>query len=194
MNVLSNYQIIKTLLLVLLVSFSSAALSADKPGIYFNRHSMHMVDENKSVYLISAQVDFNLSPYLEQALLNGVVLKVDTLIGLGKRRRWWSNDQGNLSTISYQIKYHALSRHFLLTRNDTNENWNFRSLSATLRKMGSIVNYKLPALPAVVKTGNYYLYMNVRLSPATLRLPLRIQSLFSSQYSMASEVVSWPLP
>ena len=194
MKVLSIQRVVNYLIFALLLSISSAALSNDKPGIYFNRYDIHMVDTSKNVYLVSAQVDFKLSPYLEQALLNGVLLNVRTFVGLGERRDWWWNDTENLSTINYQIKYHALSRHFLLTRNDTNEHWNYRSLSAALRKMGSVVNYKLPPLSNRIKQGNHYLFMNIRLSPATLRLPLRIQSLFSSQYSMASEVVSWPLP
>ena len=195
MKTLSTFQILKSLpLLLLLLSLSGTSVAEDKPGIYFNRHDIHMVDATKNVYLVSAQVDFKLSPYLEQALLNGVLLNVNTFIGLGKRRGWWWNETDNLSTISYQIKYHALSRHFLLTRNDTHENWNYRSLSTALRKMGSVVNYKLPELSPRVKDGEHYIYMNIRLSPATLRLPLRIQSLFSSQYSMASEVISWPLP
>ena len=194
MKILSTYQITRCLLCALLLGFSSVGLSADKPGIYFNRQAIHMVDESKNVYLVSAQVDFNLSPYLEKALLNGVVLKVETFIGLGKRRDWWWNDTNNLSTISYQLKYHALSRHFLLTRGDTGENWNYRSLPSALRKMGRVVNYKLPALPPRIQDGSYYLYLNIRLTPATLRLPLRIQSLFNSKYSMVSEVVSWPLP
>lgn len=194
MKSLSTRHVIKCLLFALLFGFSGASLSDDKPGIYFNRYDIHMVDTTKSVYLVSAQVDFKLSPYLEQALLNGVLLNVNTFIGLGERRDWWWNETQTLSTINYQIKYHALSRHFLLTRNDTNENWNFRSLSTALRKMGSVTNYKLPPLSKRIKKGNHYLFMNIRLSPATLRLPLRIQSLFSSQYSMASEVVSWPLP
>jgi len=194
MILLSTHQKIKCLIFALLFSCSGLAMSVDKPGIFFNRYAIHMVDTTKNIYLVSAQVDFKLSPYLEQALLNGVVLKVNTFVGLGKKRDWWWNETGNLSTISYQLKYHALSRHFLLTRIDTNENWNYRSLPAALRKMGGVVNYKLPALPDRVKGGDYYLFMNIRLSPATLRLPLRIQSLFSSQYSLASEVVSWPLP
>ncbi|RVU83467.1 DUF4390 domain-containing protein [Leucothrix sargassi] len=194
MKCLSTNPIITCLTFALLLSVSSAAMSAEKPGIFFNRHSIHMIDESNNIYLVSAQVDFKLTPYLEKALLNGVELKLNTYIGMGRHRDWWWNDAENISTISYQLKYHALSRHFLLTRNDTSENWNYRSLSAALRKMGSVVNYKLPRLSSRIKSGDYYLFMNIRLSPATLRLPLRIQSLFSNKYSMASEVVSWPLP
>jgi hypothetical protein len=113
---------------------------------------------------------------------------------LVKKSAWWWNQAENIRTIDYQLKYHALSRHFLLTRSDTNENWNFRSLPTALRKMGSVVNQRLPALPDIINEGGHVISLSSTLSPATLRLPLKIQSIFSSQYSMSSEVISWPLP
>lgn len=162
-------------------------------GITFKRSALHKVDAGNNVYLVSAQVDYQLSAYLEKALLNGIVLNGNTSMVLVKPRWWW-NQVESLSTINYQLKYHALSRHFLLTRNDTNENWNFRSLAVALRKMGSVVNHRLPPLPATIHDGGHAIYLSSRLSPATLRLPLKIQSIFSSQYSMNSEVIQWPLP
>lgn len=181
-----------TTLLVIFVFMSQPVLAEE--GVFFKRHSLHKVDAVNNVYLVSAQIDFHLTPYLKQALLNGVVLKAGIYIGLGERRSWWWNKTDSLSSISYQLKYHALSRHYLLTRSDTNENWNYRSLSTALRTMGHVVNHKLPGLSRNTLDGNHYLFMGVRLTPSTLRLPLKIQSLFSDKYSLSSEVVSWPLP
>ena len=163
-------------------------------GIYFKRQAIHKIDAGNNVYLVSAQIDYQLSPYLEQALLNGVVLNASTRMVLVKPSNWWWSQIENLSTINYQLKYHALSRHFLLTRSDTNENWNYRSLTTALRQMGSVVNHRLPALPQTIHDGGYKVYLSSTLSPATLRLPLKIQSIFSSQYSLSSEVIQWPLP
>ena len=101
------------------------APKAEEDGIYFSRYALHSVDVANNVYLVSAQLDYRLSKYLEKALLNGIPIKVSIVIGLGMQRSWWWNQADSLSTISYQVKYHALSQHFLLTRYDTNENWNF---------------------------------------------------------------------
>jgi len=165
-----------------------------KEGIHFKRSAIHKVDSANNVYLVSAQLDYQLTPYLEQALLNGIVLNSTTRVVHVKPSSWWWSQAESLSTLNHQLKYHALSRHFLLTRNNTNDNWNFRSLTAALRKMGSVVNHRLPALPKTIHDGGHSIYLSSTLSPATLRLPLRIQSIFSSQYSMSSEVIKWPLP
>ena len=182
----------KCVMLVLMVLWSTTVWA--KEGIYFKRNSIHSIDAANNVYLVSAQIDYQLSPYLEKALLNGIVLNSSTRIVLANPSHWWWSQTENLITLNYQLKYHALSRHFLLTRSDTNENWNFRSLPTALRKMGSVVNLRLPALPNSIQKGDHVIYLSSTLSPATLRLPLKIQSIFSSQYSMSSEVITWPLP
>lgn len=165
-----------------------------KEGIFVKRNSIHKIDAANNIYLVSAQIDYQLSAYLEKALQNGIILNSSTRMVLVKPRSWWWNQAKIVSTIDYELKYHALSRHFLLTRSDTNENWNFRSLTTALRTMGSVVNHRLPALPKVIHEGGYSVYLSATLSPATLRLPLKIQSIFSSRYSMSSEVTLWPLP
>ena len=179
--------------LLLMLIFGGLAPAWAEEGIKFKRSSIHSIDAANNVYLLSAQIDYQLSPYLEQALLNGIVLNASTRAVLVKPQWWW-NQTNNVSSIDYELTYHALSQHYLLTRRDTNENWNFRSLPTALRKMGSVVNHRLPPLPAVIKEGGYFMTLSSTLSPATLRLPLKIQSIFSSQYSMTSEVITWPLP
>jgi len=130
------------LALMLVIVWCASAWA--KEGIFFKRSSLHSIDSANNVYLVSGQIDYQLSPYLEQALLNGIVLNAKIQIVLVKSNAWWWNQAENISTIDYQLKYHI-------------------ALSSTL-------------------------------SPATLRLPLKIQSIFSSQYSMSSEVITWPLP
>jgi len=145
-------------------------------------------------YQVMTRVEFQLTNYLKNALLNGVTLKAHIQIRLGQHRSWWFNKDKQLLTATYQLKYHALSRRYLLTRIDTNEHWNFASLPALLRKLGELRKYQLPKLEKVKKGEGYYLLAIADLVPASLRLPLRIQSFFSDEYGITSEGVFWPLP
>ncbi len=131
---------------------------------------------------------------VKNALNNGVALKARVQFRLIVDRGWWFNKEVTLHTINYQLKYHALSQHYLLTRNDTNENWNFSNLSAALRKLGELRQYPLPNIQKSMGSNDYSILAVADMSPETLRLPLRIQSLFSDKYSIASEGVLWPLP
>jgi len=145
-------------------------------------------------YQVLTAIEFELTTYLQDALKSGVVLNARVQFRLNEHQEWWFNKETTLSTIHYQLKYHALSRHYLLTRNDTNEHWNFSNLSTTLRKLGEFRKYHLPAINLPLTTGDYSLFAVADMTPATLRLPLRIQSLFSDKYRLSSEGVLWPLP
>ena len=145
-------------------------------------------------YTVQTGVSFKLTNYMRQALLNGIALNARIQFRLGEHRSWWFNKDVPLLTVHYQLKYHALSRHYLLSRSDTGENWNFSTLPTALRKLGELRSYKLPPIKEPVNNGQYYLFAIADMSPATLRLPLRIQSLFSDEYKLTSEGVLWPLP
>jgi len=148
-------------------------------------------------YQVQARVTFELTNHLRDALLKGVALKARVQFRLGEHRSWWFNRDTALKTIHFNLKYHALSRHYLLTRQDTNEHWNFTSLSAALRKLGETRRYVLPKINESAETleeDDYYIFGIADIIPETLELPLRIQSLFSDEYSLTSEGVLWPLP
>ena len=149
---------------------------------------------NPNNFQIITRVEFELTDYLRNALTNGIALNARIQFRLGKHSSWWFNQDTPLLTITYQLKYHALSRHYLLSKNDTNEHWNFSNLPSALRKLGELRKYSLPDLSSSLEDGEYYILAAADIAPSSLGLPLRIQSLFSDQYQLTSEGVLWPLP
>jgi len=149
---------------------------------------------NPNKFQISTRVEFVLTDYLRSALQNGVTLNARVQFRLGKHNSWWFNEDTPLLTVPYQLKYHALSRHYLLSRNDTNEHWNFPNLPSALRKLSELREYSLPDISASLGDGEYYILAAADMVPSSLELPLRFQSLFSDQYKLTSEGVLWPLP
>jgi hypothetical protein len=148
-------------------------------------------------YKVVTSVSFELTDHMRDALLKGIALKARIQFRLGEHRNWWFNGDDALKTIHFMLKYHALSQHYLLSRLDTDEHWNFTSLSGALRKLGETRSYKLPKITEsaeTLKEDNYYIFGIADIVPESLRLPLKIQSLFSDEYSLTSEGVLWPLP
>ena len=143
---------------------------------------------------ITTRVEFVLTDYLRSALQNGVTLNARIQFRLGKHNSWWFNEDTSLLTATYQLKYHALSRHYLLSRSDTNEHWNFSTLPSAIRKLSELRKYTLPDISASLEDGEYYILAAADMIPSSLGLPLRIQSLFSDEYKLTSEGVLWPLP
>jgi len=176
---------------ILIVSFLLTPSTTFAEGVTFTDFK---IVGNTPKYKILTGVEFDLTNYLQKALENGVALKARVQFRLIVDRGWWFNKEVTLHTINYQLKYHALSQHYLLTRNDTNEHWNFSNLSAALRKLGELRQYPLPNVQTSADGNTYSVLAVADMAPETLRLPLRIQSLFSDKYSIASEGVLWPLP
>jgi len=176
---------------ILVVSFLLVPSATYADGVTFTNFK---IVGNTPKYKVLTGVEFNLTNYLQSALENGVALKARVQFRLIIDRGWWFNKEVTLHTINYQLKYHALSQHYLLTRNDTNEHWNFSNLSAALRKLGELRQYPLPNVQIPADDSSYSILAVADMAPEALRLPLRIQSLFSDKYSIASEGVLWPLP
>lgn len=178
-----------SLLLVLLMTLSSSQVLAGE--IDFKDFNLK---GSPKKFEISTRIDFELTDYLRDALKSGVTLNSRVQFRLGEHSSWWFNKDMPLLTVSYQLRYHALSRHYVLSRMDTNEHWNFSTLPASLRKLGESRRYILPDISASLDDGEFYIFAIADMVPATLRLPLRIQSIFSDQYRLTSEGVLWPLP
>ena len=90
---------------------------------------------NPDKFEVTTRVEFVLTDYLRSALQNGVSLNARVQFRLVRHSSWWFNKDTPLFTVTYQLKYHALSRHYLLSRNDTDEHWNFSTLPSAIRKL-----------------------------------------------------------
>jgi hypothetical protein len=185
------------LMLILLLAVSS--VSAAKGSVYIELFKLQPIakklDSDKiRSYKVQLNIKYQLTDYLHQALLNGVTLKSKLEFTYHQPDNWFWNKKESLGSLKFQLKYHALSRHYLLSRNDTNEHWNFGNLPAALRKMGEIRNYKLPRLDKREVNDDNYITAIVSLEPEKIKLPLRIQALMSSEYGLSSQETHWQLP
>jgi hypothetical protein len=180
---------------LLVISTKSAA----KGGVYIELFKLQPVAKKLDnyqiqTYKVQANIKYQPTDYLHQALLSGVTLKANLEFNYHQPDNWFWAKKETLSDLNFQLKYHALSRHYLLSRTDTNEHWNFGNLPAALRKMGEVRNYRLPPLEERAEEDNNYITATAYFEPAIIKLPLRIQSLMTNEYSLVSQEVRWQLP
>ncbi|HIO92137.1 MAG TPA: DUF4390 domain-containing protein [Leucothrix mucor] len=182
------------LLWLLVVLMIGATVRASQGGIYIEVFKLQPILTKTNTYKVQANLKYQLSDYLNKALLNGVTLKSDFKFYYKQPNNWFWNKQKLIANLKFQLKYHTLSRHYLLSRSDTNEHWNFGNLPAALRKMGEIRNYELPRFPEKNKGDDSYISAISSLESSTLNLPLRIQSFLSDKYNLVSGEARWRLP
>ena len=185
-----NIIILPLFMVLLTLNTSRAEASGD---IDIQSININLVGEQQ--YKANATIDFHLSETLVKALTHGVPLKTHIDFNLGRHRSWWWNSTVRVSRITYKLKYHSLSKHYILEKTNSDQHWNFSSLPLALKQMGIIQNHLLPKLPANIKDGNHYLYMTARVTSESRSLPFKIQSyLTNSKYQIESEGVLWALP
>lgn len=139
-------------------------------------------------------IDYRLPDTMREALTHGVpfTAKVDFI--LEKHRSWWWNSSEKLLDIQFQLKYHSLSKHYVLIRLDTEQHWNFSTLGGALQQMGKIPQQPLPQLVNIGKNEHYSLFVQAILAADALNLPLKFQSYFSKKYQLEGEVLWSFLP
>jgi len=165
---------------------------ADSGGIDIRGFTLE--SDTKKEHQANMFVEFRLSDDMKNALTHGVQLKASIYFTLGKHRSWWWNAKNNLPSISYNLKYHALTKHYVLTRLDEKQHWTFSTLGAALQQMGRVINHPLPTLKNISPDDNHYLFIQARVAAQTLKLPLKIQSYFNKKYKLESEGILWSLP
>lgn len=182
------------LLAVLVVLPSRGILATEvETGVQFREFSIRAGEQPDSL-LANVQLDYQLSNYLREGLLNGMTLESDISFDLEWHHSWWWNTRRPLLDIRRELGYHPLSRQYQVTDPATGDNWSFPTLIAALEQLGSLSDYPLPALPANARHNDASLFVDATLTPKTLYLPLKVQALFSDRYSLDSEGVMWPIP
>ncbi|HHB92356.1 MAG TPA: DUF4390 domain-containing protein [Thioploca sp.] len=172
------------LIIILLSNLSFAEFSIDYAEI-------SLID---GVYVLDAELNFNLTEVAIDALQNGVSLPLVFTIII-ERNRWYLWNEKILTIRQpYELKYYALTRQYGLKNLTINTQDNFAYLEAAI----SYLN-KVKTLPLLTKQeltdfpSEYWVYLQIHLDIESLPVPLRPIAHLSSQWRLSSSWYSCPL-
>ena len=145
------------------------------------------------VLRVSAQVDFQLGDQAKEALNSGVPLVLELKVEVREGRQWmWDALVGDLRQ-RHEVRYHALSRQYVVRNVATGVRQSFYRLDDALRAVGTV--YDLPVLDQ--KLLNPALPHTVRLRAGldieSLPTPVRLWAYVSRDWGIESEWHEWPL-
>lgn len=179
---------------LLLVWLSGQVSAAEaEQGIRFREFSLQTKPPATAI-VNNLRLEYTLSDYLREGLLNGMTLEQEIRFELERYNAWWWNSNKHLISVHSTLQYQPVTKQYQVTRLDTQEHWTFPTLPAALNQLGSLSAYRLPALPQDAFGNNASIFATVTLAPQSLRLPLKLQGLFSDRYALSSDGVLWPLP
>jgi hypothetical protein len=144
-------------------------------------------------YVVSADIDYQLSTRAMEALQNGVPLYWDIHIKVQQHRDYvWDKTLVNTG-IRYRIQYHALLNMYRVRNEGSGELYNFSTLSSALDLMSTIHNFHLMDKPVDTSKERYAVGIKVTLDRDALPLPLRPVAYTNPQWYLSSDWTLWPL-
>ena len=172
---------------MVLFCFSSAALAAEVKQVQVNLQGNY--------YVLSADLDYQLSDKAKDALVNGVSLFWSLHIKMQQQRDFlWANTVVDKS-IRYRLQYHALLNMYRvdITQVDGEEgdSYNFSTLSAALDLMATVSNVPLIEASALQAENHYFVKIKVEFERDSLPLPLRPIAYTNPQWYLSSGWTQW---
>ncbi|MEO5703307.1 MAG: DUF4390 domain-containing protein [Gammaproteobacteria bacterium] len=145
------------------------------------------------VYVLNADIQYQFSPEVLEALENGVPLTMELNIEIRHPRRLLWDAQFTSLQQRYRIEYHALSQQYIVKNVNSGIQYNFPSRPDAIDAMGTIID--LPILDKrLLEPGRHYFgRLRASLDIEALPTPLLLLAYLSPQWHLTSEWYTWPL-
>ncbi len=169
----------------------AAAAGAAEPGLFrITQADTRLAD---GVFLLSARIDYRLSPEALEALDSGVPLFVVLDIRVERQRRWWWNSTVARLQQRYLLLYHALSEKYVVHSLNSGAQANYRSLAEALAALGRIEDLPLMDSNLLESGADYRVRMRAYLDIEALPAPLQPLAYLSPGWRLQSEWRQWSL-
>jgi hypothetical protein len=146
-----------------------------------------------NVYQLNARIDYLLSDQAHEALNNGVPLTLKVKLLVEKVWRGFWEPSPFETTLSFQIRYHALTELYRIVDRQTGEEQNFVTQEAALHALGEISNLPLVSLVSLTPGEAYQLRLRADLDIESLPLPLQPLAYLGRGWKLTTGWSQWPL-
>ena len=173
------------LLFIILIAVTGMAAAATS-----NLHikSAELVASDEMIAL-NADFDVAFSDEVETALNKGVPLSFLVEFQLVTPRRYWFDDEIETRSMLITLSYHALSRQYLLNRN--NHQQAFTSLQEAKEELARLRGWQVLDKSLLKKGEVYQAALRVRLDQSRLPKPLQVDIIGSEDWNMVSQRYRW---
>lgn len=175
----------------LLVVFPLLAAAADSEGSVEIRSAYAQLDEG--VYYVNARIEYVLSTAAQEALRNGISLKIELQIEVNRYRRIIWNDTIASLKQRYRLSHHALTDRYVVANLNSGDALSFPDLDAALDYLGRVERLPLIDESLLEDNARYEAAARVTLDVKDLSGPLKFLSRFWGNWKVSSEWYTWPL-
>lgn len=182
---------LRCLLVVCLLAVMPIPLAADDPGI---RLLTGDVREAGRHLTFGARFRVALTAEAQEALASGVPLTLEVQARVTRPRWWWLWDAELADvTAHYELRYHALSRRYVIHNRTTGERRTFFRQDVAMDAWGTVDSLSLLPLRRLDGVDRFQVEARARLDLDELPHPLRTVAYVNPEWRLVSEWYTWPV-
>ncbi len=175
---------------LVLLSFQQSAVAARELGFHIIEAKAYV---HESQIFVDVDAELNLSEEVLDALLNGVALTVIVETELTRQRSILWDETMAKTRRDYQIRYHSLSRKYLVSSINGGESGSFRNLDRALDYIGVIRTIPLAFVDELQAGESYQGRARLVLAVSDLPAPLHLPAYFQDAWQLDSIWYEWSL-
>jgi len=142
---------------------------------------------------LDAEIEFELNSEVREALVNGISLIFQIEVQVKSLKKWPLDKVISSITKTHRLKYHALSKQYVLENLETGESDAFPDLESVLLYQGTVTALYVMEAELLDQNKTYIVQLRSQLLSNKLPLPLRMKSYFSPKWRLDSGWYKWPL-
>jgi hypothetical protein len=163
---------------------------SDTPGVTVKKAETALLGDN---YVLSADIDYQLSQKAIDALRNGVPLFWTYQFKVEEQRDYIWNKPLIEKSFRYRIQYLALLNMYRVRNENNGAVSNFSTLPAALGLLSTLQDYRLIEKAKINGNQRYFAGIKITFERDSLPLPLRPGAYLNSQWYLSSDWFLWPL-
>ena len=142
-------------------------------------------------YSLAADVDMRLDKDIEEAVNKGVPLNFIVEFQIVVPHEYWFDDEVVTTTQNITLRYHALTRQYLVNRNKYQQG--FETLSEALNDLATFNEWKVVEKSLLEKDEPYRAALLIRLDQSKLPKAIQVDAIGSEKWNLTSEKFEWTL-
>ncbi len=177
-----------TVTLYTFTGFAFVQLAFAGGAIQINTAELRPADD---FYSLATDVDVRLDKDIEEAVNKGVPLNFIVEFQIVIPFEYWFDDEVVTATQNITLRYHALTRQYLVNRNKYQQG--FETLSEALNDLATFNEWKVVEKSLLEKDEPYQAALLIRLDQSKLPKAIQVDAIGSEKWNLSSEKFEWTL-
>ena len=169
-------------------AFLSVSARAKTRAIEINY--LNITELNNELRL-DAEIAYELNSEVREALINGIPLMFQVEVQVVYLQKWLWDKVITTAVKTHSLKYHILSKQFVLENLETGESDSFPDLESVLTQQGRVSAMRISEADYLNQKKTYVVKLRSQLLTNKLPLPLRMKSYFSPKWRLDSGWYQW---